>query len=102
MLPMVISANPSFPAKSIAELIAAAKAKPDKIDIALPSTTARIVFELLKARTGAPLFGVPYKGSATAMTEVIGRAGAADHRHRDRDARSCHRRQAEGARRSPR
>ena len=72
MLPMVISANPSFPANSISELISAAKAKPDKIDMALPSTTARIVFELLKERTGAPLFGVPYKGSATAMTEVTG------------------------------
>ena len=72
MLPMVISANPSFAASTIAELIAAAKAQPDKLNIALPSTTARIVFELLKARTGAPLFGVPYKGSATAMTEVMG------------------------------
>jgi tripartite-type tricarboxylate transporter receptor subunit TctC len=72
MLPMVISAFPEFPAKTIAELVAAAKAQPDKINIALPSTTARIVFELLKARTGAPLFGVPYKGSATAMTEVTG------------------------------
>jgi len=40
MLPMVISANPSFPASSLIELIAAAKAKPDKIDIALPSTSA--------------------------------------------------------------
>ena len=72
MLPMVISANPSFPASSIPELVAAAKAQPDKINIGLPSTTARIVFELLKGRTGAPLFGIPYKGSATAMTEVMG------------------------------
>jgi tripartite-type tricarboxylate transporter receptor subunit TctC len=72
MLPMVISANPSFPANSVAELIAAAKAKPDKIDIALPSTTARLVFELLKDKSGAQLFGVPYKGSATAMAEVTG------------------------------
>jgi tripartite-type tricarboxylate transporter receptor subunit TctC len=72
MLPMVISANPSFAANSVAELVAAAKAKPDKIDIALPSTTARLVFELLKDRSGAPLFGVPYKGSATAMQEVTG------------------------------
>jgi tripartite-type tricarboxylate transporter receptor subunit TctC len=72
MLPMVISANPDFPAKTIPELIAAAKAQPDKVNIALPSTTARIVYELLKARTGAPLFGVPYKASATAMTETMG------------------------------
>jgi tripartite-type tricarboxylate transporter receptor subunit TctC len=72
MLPMVITANPSFPANSVAELVVAAKAKPDKIDIALPSNTARLVYELLKERTGAPLFGVPYKGSATALTEVTG------------------------------
>ena len=72
MLPMVLSANPDFPARTVPELIAAAKAQPDKINIALPSTTARIVFELFKARTGAPLFGVPYKASATAMTETMG------------------------------
>ena len=48
MLPMVISANPEFPARTIPELIAAAKAQPEKINIALPSTTARIVYELLK------------------------------------------------------
>jgi tripartite-type tricarboxylate transporter receptor subunit TctC len=72
LLPMVVAANPSFPANSVAELVAAAKARPDKVDVALPSTTARLVFELLKERTGAPLFGVPYKGSATAITEVMG------------------------------
>ena len=72
MLPMVVAANPSFAPNSIAELVAMAKAKPDKVDTALPSTTARLVFELLKQRTEAPLFGVPYKGSATAITEVMG------------------------------
>jgi tripartite-type tricarboxylate transporter receptor subunit TctC len=72
MLPMVISANPEFKAGTIQELIAAAKAQPDKINIALPSTTARLVYELFKAKTGAPLFGVPYKASATAMTETMG------------------------------
>ncbi|MBM3619814.1 MAG: tripartite tricarboxylate transporter substrate binding protein [Alphaproteobacteria bacterium] len=72
IVPLAISAHPAFPANSIPELIAAAKANPDKINIAMPSTSARMVYELLKARTGAPLFGVPYKGSATAMTEVIG------------------------------
>lgn len=72
MLPMVISANPEFQARTIPELLAAARAQPDKVSVAMPSTTARIVYELLKARTGAPLFGVPYKASATAMTETIG------------------------------
>lgn len=72
MLPMVISANPSFPSSSIPELIAAAKAAPNSLNVALPSTTARIVYELFKQRSGAPLFGVAYKGSATSMTEVMG------------------------------
>jgi len=72
MLPMVISANPSSPFKSIKDLIAAAKAEPGKLNVALPSTTARIVFELFQQQTGAKLFGVPYKGSGAAMTDVIG------------------------------
>jgi tripartite-type tricarboxylate transporter receptor subunit TctC len=71
-LPMVLAASPSFAGNSLADLVAAAKATPEKVDIALPSTTARLVFELLKERTGASLFSVPYKGSATAMTDVLG------------------------------
>jgi len=71
-LPMLVSASPSFKANSVADLVAAAKASPDKVDMALPSTTARIVFEFLKEKTGAPLFSVPYKGSATALTDVLG------------------------------
>jgi tripartite-type tricarboxylate transporter receptor subunit TctC len=71
-LPLVISASPSFAGNSVADLVAAAKATPDKVDIALPSTTARVIFEFLKEKTGAPLYGVPYKGSATAMTDVLG------------------------------
>ena len=70
--PMVISANPATGFNSLSDLIASAKANPRSADIAMPSTTARLVFEFLKERTNAPLFGVPYKGSATAMTEAIG------------------------------
>jgi len=70
--PMVIAANPSFPGNSIADVFAAAKSAPKSADIGMPSTTARIVFELLKAQSQAPIFGVPYKGSATAMTDTIG------------------------------
>ena len=72
MLPMVVAANADFAPSTIPELVAAAKAQPDKINVALPSTSARVVFEFLKERTGASLFGVPYKGSGTAMTEVMG------------------------------
>jgi tripartite-type tricarboxylate transporter receptor subunit TctC len=72
LLPLVVAANPSFEANSIGELIAAAKARPDKVDVAMPSTTAQLIFEFLKEKSGAPLFGVPYKGSATALAEVMG------------------------------
>jgi tripartite-type tricarboxylate transporter receptor subunit TctC len=72
MLPMVVAANPDFAPGTIPELVAAAKAQPDRINVALPSTSARVVFEFLKEKSGAPLFGVPYKGSGTAMTEVMG------------------------------
>ncbi|HVL58543.1 MAG TPA: tripartite tricarboxylate transporter substrate binding protein [Burkholderiaceae bacterium] len=72
MLPMVISVNPSHPAKTLRELIDAARAKPDSINVAIPSTTARIVHELLKQRGVVALHPVPYKGSAGAMTDVIG------------------------------
>jgi len=72
MLPMVVAANADFAPSTIPELVAAAKAQPDKINVALPSMSARVVFEFLKERTGASLFGVPYKGSGTAMTEVMG------------------------------
>ena len=70
--PMVVSVNASSPINSIADLVNAAKVKANSADIAMPSTTARIVFELLKAQSHAPLFGVPYKGSATAIADVMG------------------------------
>lgn len=70
--PMGLAANPSFPANSLQEVIAAAKNNPKGLDIAMPSTTARIVFELLKAQSQAPIVGIPYKGSGTAVAETMG------------------------------
>ena len=71
MLPLMIAAHPSFAPNTIQELIAAAKAKPDTLNVALPAPPQRIAFELLRQQGGAPLFGVPYKGSASALPEVM-------------------------------
>lgn len=71
MLPLMLAAAPSFPANSVQEVIALAKAKPDTINVALPAAPQRIAFELFRQQAGAPLFGVPYKGSATALPEVM-------------------------------
>lgn len=71
MLPLMIAAHPSFAANSIQELIAASKAKPDTFNVALPALPQRIAFEMLRLQGGAPLFGIPYKGSASALPEVM-------------------------------
>ncbi|MBA2962364.1 MULTISPECIES: Bug family tripartite tricarboxylate transporter substrate binding protein [Ramlibacter] len=71
MLPLVVAAHPAFPANSIAELVAAAKARPDSLNVALPALPQRIAFELLRQQAGAPLFPVPYKGTSTALPEVM-------------------------------
>lgn len=70
-LPLLFAAHPSFGPNSIQELIAAAKAKPDTLNVALPALPQRIAFEMFRAQAGAPLFGIPYKGSASALPEVM-------------------------------
>ncbi len=71
LIPMVISVHPSLNVNSLGDLAAMAKAQPDKIDVALPSTTSRVVSELLRG-AGVRLFNVPYRGSATASADVLG------------------------------
>ena len=62
MMPMNLTVAGDSPFNSLADLLAAARAKPDSINVALPHTTARVVFELLRSEAKAPLFPVPYKG----------------------------------------
>lgn len=70
--PMVLLTTPASPYATLADLLAAARAKPDTVNVALPSTTARLVLELLKQQSGTTLRGIPYKGSGTSMTDLIG------------------------------
>jgi tripartite-type tricarboxylate transporter receptor subunit TctC len=70
--PMVLLTTPASPYASLADLQNAAKAKPDSVNVGMPSTTARLVFELLKQQGVASLRGIPYKGSATATTDLLG------------------------------
>src|SRR3546814_238144 len=71
--PMALLAGKDSPFNSVSDVLAGARGKKGTADVGMPSTTARLVLELLKEQTGAPLFGVPYKGSSTAMTDVIGK-----------------------------
>lgn len=70
--PMVLLANPNAKLGTLQDVFAAAAKGTKGAEIAMPSTTARLVLELMKERGKVPLFGVPYKGSSTAATDVIG------------------------------
>src|SRR5262245_15970554 len=69
----VLVVNPAVPAKSVAELVAYAKANPGKVNFgsAGNGSSNHLSGELLKSLTGAPMQHVPYKGSAPALTDVV-------------------------------
>ncbi len=66
--------NKDFPARNLAELVAYAKANPDKVSFgsAGVGSSNHLAAELLKKETGAQMLHVPYKGNALALTDVIG------------------------------
>ena len=70
--PMVLAVNAKSSMHSVGDLVAALKSDPRSADIATPSTSARLVIELLKERSRLQIFQVPYKGSGSAMTDVLG------------------------------
>jgi tripartite-type tricarboxylate transporter receptor subunit TctC len=70
--PMVVAVGAGAPHHSVADLLESVKRAPRSADIAMPSTSARLVVEFLKERSAVPLFGVPYKGSGNAVTDVLG------------------------------
>jgi tripartite-type tricarboxylate transporter receptor subunit TctC len=70
--------HPSLPVKSVEELIAYAKANPDKLTYASQGSgsTAHLTAELFKMKAGVNLTHVPYKGDAPALTDLL--AGRVD------------------------
>ena len=73
LLPMVISTSVAeLPANGVGKLIAQAKARPQTLNVGLPSTTANVVFAQFVKMADAPLFGVKYKSSGQALTDTIG------------------------------
>jgi tripartite-type tricarboxylate transporter receptor subunit TctC len=70
----VMVVNPSVPANSVPEFIAYAKAHPSKINMASAGTGTpqHVAGELFKISTGTDMLHVPYRGSAPALTDLIG------------------------------
>jgi tripartite-type tricarboxylate transporter receptor subunit TctC len=72
-LSLVLVANPKFPAKSVSELIALAKAQPSKLNYASSGIGSiyHLPMELLKSMAGIQMQHVPYRASGQARTDVI-------------------------------
>ena len=74
LLPQIMVVNPSFPAKTVPELIAYAKANPGKVNMASPgvATPGHVAGELFKMMAGVDMVHVPYRGGAPALSDLIG------------------------------
>ena len=74
LVPLVIVAHPSFPASSLSELVALAKAEPGKHSYASagPGTSQHLSMELFKLKSGLDIVHVPYRGSGPGMADLLG------------------------------
>ena len=72
-VPQVMVVNPSFPATTVPEFIAFAKANPGKINMASPGigSIQHVAGELFKFRTGVDMVHVPYRGTGPALTDLL-------------------------------
>jgi tripartite-type tricarboxylate transporter receptor subunit TctC len=72
--PLVVEVNASVPANTIPEFIAYAKAKPRQLSMASAGngSTGHLAGELFKMMAGVDMVHVPYRGSAPALTDLIG------------------------------
>jgi len=72
--PNILVVDPKLPINSLADLIAAAKAKPGALSYGTPGigTSPHLCMELLKSMAGIDLTHVPYRGTAAAVTDVMG------------------------------
>jgi len=71
--PNVMVVNPAFPAKSVSEFVAYAKANPGRINMASSGngTSVHVAGELFKLMTGVSMQHVPYRGAAPAITDLL-------------------------------
>ena len=72
--PYLLVVNPSFPARSLDELVAYARANPGKVEYASAGngTLNHLLGEMLNSMAGIQLQHVPYKGVAPALNDVLG------------------------------
>lgn len=68
----VLVVNPASPYKTIAELLAGARAKPGKLSFGSGSSSSRVAGELFQQMSGTDILHVPYKSNPLAITDLLG------------------------------
>ena len=73
-VPSLVVVNPDYPAKTMKDLLVAAKAKPNQVQYASSGigTTSHVGAALMESMTGVEMLHVPYKGAAPALQDVMG------------------------------
>jgi tripartite-type tricarboxylate transporter receptor subunit TctC len=71
-VPLIIAVNNDVPVKTLAELVAMAKAKPEQVTFASASTSQLVSSEVLASMANVKMTNVPYKSGPAAMTDLIG------------------------------
>jgi len=74
LVPNILVVNNALPVRSVKELIAYARANPDKLTHGSPGngSTSHLSMELFKSLTGTRMIHVPYKGSAPVLADLTG------------------------------
>ena len=72
-VPLMMASNVSFPAKSVKELIAVAKAKPGQVNFASAGggSSSHLAMELFKSMSGTSMNHIPYKGTGPLITDLV-------------------------------
>jgi tripartite-type tricarboxylate transporter receptor subunit TctC len=72
--PQFLTVHPSVKANTVAELVALAKAQPGKLSYAsiAVGSASHLTMEMLKTAAGVDIVHIPYKGSAPAVTDILG------------------------------
>jgi tripartite-type tricarboxylate transporter receptor subunit TctC len=72
--PQILVVHSSVAAKSVADLVALAKAKPGQLNYSSPGagTLSHLAFELFNSAAGVNIVHIPYKGSGLSMTAIVG------------------------------
>lgn len=67
-----VAVNPSLPVRTMADLVAYAKANPGKLSYATPNSTSLVASETIKRLSNIDVVGIPYRASPQAMMDLLG------------------------------